>query len=44
MDNFISFLNKSENLRKGYINSLEKADVNLKKKMVKMFLIYSLFF
>lgn len=43
MDNFISFLNKSENLRKGYINSLEKADVNL-KKMVKMFLIYSLFF
>lgn len=31
MDNFISFLEKSENLRKGYINSLEKADTNFKK-------------
>ena len=37
MDNFISFLNKSENLRKGYINSLEKADVNFKKKWLKCF-------
>lgn len=41
MDNFISFLNKSENLRKGYINSLEKADVNFKKKWLKCFLLPS---
>ena len=44
MDNFISFLNKSENLRKGYINSLEKADVNLKKKWLKCFSYIPYFF
>lgn len=37
MDNFISFLEKSENLRKGYINSLEKADTNFKKLWLKVF-------
>ena len=44
MDNFISFLNKSENLRKGYINSLEKADVNFKKKWLKCFSYIPYFF
>lgn len=44
MNNMSIFLNKSENMRKGYINSLEPADVNFKEKWLAHFGFLPAFF
>ena len=44
MSNFDIFLYKSENLRHGYVKSLEKVDVNFKEKWLEHFSIVPTFF